>query len=135
IAEQWNNQVTQFFATIPTIFEKNGRSLMNFSTIKETLYNAVEHVLGELKKLFLDNINETIISIFNRFDLMEFIGRKRAIFTIENSLNVFQKQVSDIFDKTKEQLNHTIDDAKVKVKKVMKKIRVNFILEVLHTLS
>ncbi|CAF0793920.1 unnamed protein product [Rotaria sp. Silwood1] len=111
ISTQWNNQVSQFFATIPTIFETNSRSSLNMPTIRETLYNAVEHLLGELKKLFIDNIKQTIISIFNRFDLMEFIGRKRALSNIEDSLNVFEQQVSNIFDKTKEKLNRTIDDA------------------------
>ncbi|CAF1195940.1 unnamed protein product [Rotaria sordida] len=111
IATQWNNQITQFYTNIPTIFERNGRTLLNFSTIKQTLYNAVDNLLGDLKKLFIDNISETILSIFNRFDLMEFINGERAIFNIQNSLDVFQQKVSDIFDKTKEQLNRTIDDA------------------------
>jgi hypothetical protein len=98
ISTQWNNHITDFFTHMPTIFEKNGRSLLNFSIIKDALYRAVENLLKELKNLFLNNINQSLISISNQsnFDIL---------------LNTFQQQVSDIFNQTKEQLNRNIDNA------------------------
>ncbi|CAF1244091.1 unnamed protein product [Rotaria magnacalcarata] len=111
ISSQWNNHIIDFFANIPTIFENNGRNLMNFSAIKQILYETVENLLGELKKLYLNKINALMISIFADVNLLESMGRKRATFYIDELLNGFQQQVSDIFNKTKEQLNHNIDDS------------------------
>ena len=103
IATQWNNQVSQFFTNIPTIFENHGRSLFNFSIIKQKLHETVANLLEELRKLFINNIN--------KLNLMETIGRKRGEFHIDALFNAFQQQVSGVFEKTKEQLNDSVDHA------------------------
>ncbi|UJR26234.1 hypothetical protein I4U23_007577 [Adineta vaga] len=111
IATQWNNHVTQFFTNIPTIFEKNSRSLFNFSSIKQALYDAVAIVLHELKQLFVNNVNGVMISIINKYDLQHMMGRKREEMNFDILFNVFQQQVSGVFEKMKEQLDQNIDNA------------------------
>jgi hypothetical protein len=49
--------------------------------------------------------------MFNKFDLIEILGRKRREFNLDGLLNAFQQQVSGVFNKTQEQLNRNIDDA------------------------
>lgn len=111
ISTQWNNQITDFFTNIPTIFENPGRSSFNFSTIKQSLYKAVEDLLEKLKGLTINTINQMVISTFGDINLSASIGRKRESFTIDQLFNVFQHQVSNMFDKTQEQLNQKIDNA------------------------
>jgi hypothetical protein len=108
ISTQWNNHVTDFFTNIPTIFEKTGRSLLNFSIIKNTLHEAVSNLLEVLKKLFFNNINQSLISIINEFNL---ITSHRGEFDLDAIINTFQQESSNVFGKTTEQLNRTVDDA------------------------
>ncbi|CAF1098760.1 unnamed protein product [Adineta steineri] len=106
VATQWNQHVTHFFSNIPTIFEKHGRSSINFTSIKQSLYDAIASLLNELKKLFVNDINQTFISLINKYNLMESMSR-----TYNDLLNVFQQQVSSVFDKSQEQLIDNINIA------------------------
>ncbi|CAF0909436.1 unnamed protein product [Adineta steineri] len=106
VATQWNQHVTQFFSNIPTIFEKHGRSSINFSSIKQSLYDAIASLLDKLKKLFVNDINQIFILLINKYNLMESMSR-----TYNDLLNVFQQQVSSVFDKSQEQLIDNINIA------------------------
>jgi hypothetical protein len=94
ISTQWNNHVTDFFT--------------NFSIIKNTLHEAVANLLEVLKKLFFNNINQSLISIINEFNL---ITSHRGEFDLDAIINTFQQESSSVFGKTTEQLNRTVDDA------------------------
>jgi len=89
----------------------NIRSLLNFSIIKQKLHETMANLLEELKQLFINNVNQLLISMFNKFDLIETLGRKRGEFNLDGLLNVFQQQVSGVSNKTQEQLNRNLDDA------------------------
>jgi hypothetical protein len=104
ITTQWNNHISQFFTNIPTIFETNGRSLFNIETSKQKLHVAVQNLLEKLKNLVVNDINQSIISTINKYSLLESID-------LDGLLLTFQREVSDVFDKTKEQLNLTIDNS------------------------
>lgn len=111
VATQWNNQIADFFSNIPTIIEQKSRSAVNYAIVKETLYKAVENLLGTLKSLFVNNINRLMLSIVNDLKLSNTIGLQYTQQNFDDLLNIFQRQVSDIFDETQTQLNITIDNA------------------------
>ncbi|CAF0815121.1 unnamed protein product [Adineta ricciae] len=112
IATQWNNQVTQFFTNIPTIFEKHSRSFFSLSTITHTLYDAVEILINELKEFFVNRIRQVMLSMMDKQGVKQQKGgRASGEFSFEIFFNVFQQQVSTIFEQAKGQLIANIDNA------------------------
>jgi Mg2+ and Co2+ transporter CorA len=72
---------------------------LDFSLVKTKLHIALEKLLIKLKELLAPIINE-----FN----LKSNGRRHD--EINALLNDFQRQISGVFDRTKEQLNRTRDD-------------------------